>query len=172
MATLLQNVLRLLKDNNILKHKIDIDLKSCITYEDYQCLTSQGFSGLINKTLWDEIIAKYYEKKEGTPQKWIPFRVPHTEEGWKELTEYLEANNIIWLSGEKFSKFIKRHREMRLPPMTIICDNYPYARLSWTTTHISNAISYKEYIAIKENIKKELDERADEIFKKHYNGEI
>lgn len=166
MATLLQNVWRLLKDKNLLRNNIEINPKGCVTYGDYRLLASQGFSGLINKTLWDEIIAKYYVKKEGTSQKWIPFRVPHTEEGWKELTEYIEENNIIWLSGEKFSKFIKRHREMRLPPMTIICDNYPHARLTWATNDTSNAISYKEYIAIKENIKKELDERADEIFKK------
>lgn len=166
MATLLQNVLRLLKDNDLLKHKIDIDPKSCITYEDYRCLASLGFSGLINKTLWDEIIAKYYEKKAGSSQKWIPFRVPSTEKGWKELTEYLEANNIIWLSGEKFSQFVKRHKRDNLRPMNIICDNYPHARLTWATNDMPNAISYKEYIAIKEKIKKELDERADEIFKK------
>ena len=83
-----------------------------------------------------------------------------------QIHEYLEANNIIWLSGEKFSKFIKRHKRDNLRPMNIICDNYPHARLTWATNDMSNAISYKEYIAIKEKIKKELDERADEIFKK------
>ena len=63
MATLLQNVLRLLKDKNLLQYNIELNPKGCIAYEDYRLLASQGFSGLINKTLWDEIIAKYYIKK-------------------------------------------------------------------------------------------------------------
>lgn len=161
MGKFSQKILRLLKEKGYLRYDRNIPFGDVIFYKHYRFFSKEEFYKDVNLRLWEDIISKYFPRGSS-----IIIDTDLPQQQYDELFKFLDKHHFRWGNGDAIYKFLEEHKRCNFGQIKTVFINGVTHRLTWGTSHNSRSFQYKTFISNMEGLKKELNERADEIFQK------
>lgn len=115
----------------------------------------------VNLRLWEDIISKYFPHRSS-----IIINTDVPQKQYDELFKFLDKHHFRWGNGDDVYKFLKEHKRCNFEPIKTLFINGVTHRLTWGHCHDPRSFQCETFISNMEALKKELNERADEIFQK------
>ena len=161
MGKFSQKILRLLKEKGYLRYDRNTPFGDVIFYKHYRFFSKEEFYKDVNLRLWENIISKYFPYRAS-----IMINTDIPQKQYDELFKFLYEHHFRWGNGDDVYKFLEEHKRCNYEPIKTLFINGATHHLTWSACHDPRSFQYKTFISNMEALKKELNERADEIFQK------
>jgi hypothetical protein len=161
MGKFSQKILRLLKEKGYLRYDRNIPFGDVIFYKHYRFFSKEEFYKDVNLRLWEDIISKYFPHNSS-----IMVNTDVPQKQYDELFKFLDKHHFRWGNGDDVYNFLEEHKRCNLGQIKTLFINGVTHQLTWSPSHNPRSFQCKTFISNMEALKKELNERADEIFQK------